>query len=73
MVCKPYVDHVATIMKPHVDKVRVALNPYTKDVVHACGNFMQSATTHRQKVQLFSEFSLFLFRKQIKRKKSNKV
>ncbi|KGN62843.1 uncharacterized protein LOC101209922 [Cucumis sativus] len=51
IVCKPYVDHVATIMKPHVDKVRVALNPYTKDVVHACGNFMQSATTHRQKVK----------------------
>uniref|UniRef100_A0A9I9D0H4 Uncharacterized protein n=1 Tax=Cucumis melo TaxID=3656 RepID=A0A9I9D0H4_CUCME len=51
MVSKPYVDRVAIIMKPHVDKVQVALSPYTKDVVHACGNFMQSATTHRQKVK----------------------
>lgn len=51
MVSKPYVDHVATLTKPHVDKVRVALNPYTKEIVHACGNFMQSVTTHHQKVQ----------------------
>ncbi|CAK9312926.1 unnamed protein product [Citrullus colocynthis] len=51
MVSKPYVDHVATLTKPHVDKVRVALNPYTKEIVHACGNFMQSVTTHHQKVK----------------------
>lgn len=69
MVSKPYVDRVAIIMKPHVDKVQVALSPYTKDVVHACGNFMQSATTHRQKVQPFLRLVYLLFQKRKREKK----
>ncbi|KAJ4963276.1 hypothetical protein NE237_023215 [Protea cynaroides] len=48
---KPYIDQVATTAKPHVDKVRVALKPYTKMVVHSCGKFLESASTHHHQVQ----------------------
>ncbi|KAI5416820.1 hypothetical protein KIW84_041723 [Lathyrus oleraceus] len=43
---KPYVDQVATAAKPHVEKVQVVLKPYTKKVVHAYGNFLESATAY---------------------------